>query len=323
MKVFILDLSGCRPYDLGYQIKNAFDGLGHETKGFDYRLWKLQHVHLTNIALNKLMAIEAKKFKPGLVVVNKGETILPGTIDKIKKDTGCTAVAWNPDEPFGTLDSFNRIKNIAEYDAYFTYDEQYVKPIKEINDRTFHLPPGADPAHVHKEHIPLEKRKFPYDLCMVGTAYRNRIDLLTKFKDYKLRLAGPKWNTAPEEIASQALPPVNISRMIGLFNESKIVLNPYGASKNFICPNPRTFEIPASRSFELTDMPRETEKYFTPKKEFVVYRDEKEFSELVDYYLENDEERNKIAEAGYKRVMKEHTMAHRIRKMLEIIKKSD
>jgi spore maturation protein CgeB len=323
MKVFILDLSGCRPYDLGYQIKNAFNDLGHNASGFDYRKWKLQHFPITNLALNRWMELAAVRYGADLVVVNKGETILPGTIKRIKEKTGCTAVAWNPDEPFGTLDSFNRIKNIAEYDAYFTYDEQYVKPLKEINDKTYHLPPGADPFHVHKEHVTLEKRKFPYDLCMVGTAYKNRIDLLSKYKEYSLRLAGPKWTTAPKEMASQALPPVNISTMVGLFNESKIVLNPYGVPKQFICPNPRTFEIPASRSFELTDMPRETEKYFTPKREFVVYRNEKEFSELVDYYLENDEERNKIAQAGYNRVVKEHTMKHRIKSMLDTIKKLD
>ncbi len=108
--------------------------------------------------------------------------------------------------------------------------------------------------------------------------------------------------------------------MVKLFNESKIVVNPYGPSRYFIVPNPRTFEIPASRSFQLTDMPRDVKTYFKPGKEIVIYKDQKDFKEKADYYIENDEERLKIAQAGYNRVVKEHTMTHRIEKMLSLLK---
>ena len=320
MKVFIVDMIGCKKPFMGYQIKTNFEQLGHEVKSFDYRKYNLQHFSITNKLLNKLMIRQAKKWNPELVLVNKGEPILPGTINEIKKD-GSKAVNWNPDEPLGVLVAFNKIKNIEEYDAFFTYDTQYLKSLKELNLHTYHLPPGADPFGVHKEQIPLEQRDYPASICMVGTAYENRIKLLNDFSKYQMRLAGPGWDKAPKELAKNSLPYVDIIKMVKLFNESKIVLNPYGASKHFICPNPRTFETPATRSFELTDMPRETEKYFKPKKEFVIYKDEKEFKELVDYYLENDDERIKIAQAGYNRVIKEHTIKHRIEELLKIVKK--
>ncbi len=320
MNVLVIDMLGCKSPYLGYQIESAFKQLGHQTRAFDYRAYKLQHLPLTNTLLNSLMVKHANSWKPDLVVVNKGESILPGTIDKIRKH-GARAVNWNPDEPFGILQAFNKIKNIAEYDAFFTYDTQYLEGLKEINPKSYHLPAGADPFYAHKEQIPLDERKYPAELCMIGTAYPNRIKLLEKYKEHSMRIAGPGWSKSPIDMGKQSLSYVDNIEMVKLFNESKIVLNPYGASKNFICPNPRTFEIPASRSFELTDMPREVKDYFAPKKEIVVYKDEKEFGELVDYYLENDEEREKIANAGYKRVLKEHTMKHRVEKMLEIIKK--
>ena len=319
MRVFIVDMKGGKwPY-IGYQIRTAFEKVGHKTKAFDYRKWKLQHFSITNKILNKLIVYQVKKWQPDIVLVNKGESILPGTISNITK-LGIKAVAWNLDEPFGHLDAFNKIKNITEYDAYFTYDTQYIKPLKKHNKHTYHLPAAADPFGVHKEKILFEKRTFPADLCLVGTAYENRIKLIKPFINNRLNLAGPRWNTAPKKFADQALPVVKITKMVKLFNESKIVLNPYGASKHFIVPNPRTFEIPATRSFQLTDMPREVNKYFKPKKEIVLYKDKREFKELVDYYLENDDERNKIVQAGYDRVVKEHTMVHRIKKMLSIIK---
>ncbi|AJF61476.1 hypothetical protein QT06_C0001G0636 [archaeon GW2011_AR15] len=322
MKIFIVDMLGCRKPYLGYQIESAFKQLKHETKTFDYRAFKFQHLPLTNFLLNKLMVLQAKSWKPDLVVVNKGESILRGTISDIKKE-GIKTVNWNPDEPFGLLQAFNKIQNLEEYDACFNYDTQYIEPMKEINPNSYHLPPGADPSYVHKEQIPLKQRRYPADICMVGTAYPNRISLLSKLERYTMKVAGPGWDKAPRNISENSLPYVDNIEMVRLFNESKIVLNPYGSSKNFICPNPRTFEIPASRSFELTDMPRETKKYFTPKKEFVVYRDEKEFVELVEYYTENKEEREKIAEAGYKRVLKEHTMKHRVKSLLGTLKRSD
>jgi len=314
MRVFIADVNGCAYPDMGYQIKDAFELLGHEVSVFNYRKWKLQYFPLTNKLLNKLMILKAKN--SDLVLVHKGESILPGTINKIKNE-GAKAVAWNLDEPFGHLVPFNKIKNIEEYDAYFTYDTQYVKPLKEINQNTFHLPAAADPFGVHKEQIKLEKRKFPKDICLVGTAYENRVNLIKPYMNAKLNLAGPWWEKTEKRLATQALPRVSMTKMINMFNESKIVLNPYGADKQFICPNPRTFEIPASRSFQLTDMPREVKDYFKPKKEIVVYRDEKELKELIEYYLENNEERNKIAGAGFKKVVKEHTMKHRIKEMLK------
>ena len=319
MKCLIVDMLGCRKPFLGHQIKSTLSQMGHETRAFDYRFFKLQHLGITNNILNKILVSQAKSFGAELIIMNKGETILPGTVRDLKNN-GSVVVNWNPDEPFGLLQEFNKIKNIEEYDAFFTYDTQYLKPLKEYNKNTYHLPAGADPYYSHKEQIPFEERTYPADICLVGTAYPNRIDLLSKFKSKSMKLAGPGWNKAPEELADQALPFVDNIEMVRLFNESKIVLNPYGASKNFICPNPRTFEIPASKSFELTDMPREVKDYFVPKKEIVVYKDEKEFGELVDYYSENDEERNKIAPAGYERVIKEHTIKHRMEKMLKILK---
>lgn len=320
MNILIADMNGCRYPDIGFQIKSACEQLGHKVRKFDYRKWKLQHLSLTNMFLNAKLAAEAIKWPADVLIVNKGESILPNTISSITKE-GIKTVNWNPDEPFGYLAKFNKINNVNEYTAYFTYDKQYLKPLRELNPNSFHLPPGSDPFGVHKEHTPLNLRNFPADLCLVGTAYKNRINLLRKFASYKMRIAGPGWTKAHSSISKQALPHVKITEMVKLFNESKIVFNPYGTSKYFIVPNPRTFEIPATKSFQLTDIPRDIDSFFRPGKEVVVYKDQNEFKELVDYYLENDEERNKIAQAGYDRVVKEHTMLHRVKKLLETVKK--
>ncbi len=192
MRVFIVDMKGATKPDIGYQIKSAFEKLGHETKSFNYRKWKLQNFYATNKILNELLIYQVKKWHPDLVLVSKGESILPGTIDKITK-SGIKAVAWNLDEPFGYLDAFNKIKNIEEYDAYFIYDRQYLRALKQQNNHVYHLPAAADPYDVYKEQIPVKKRKYPKDLCLIGTAHPNRINLIKPFLNNKLTLGGPRF----------------------------------------------------------------------------------------------------------------------------------
>lgn len=321
MEALIVDMCGCKYPDIGYQIKSNLEHLGHTTISFDYRKFKLQKIKLINCFLNKALINLVKSKKPDILIVNKGESLLPGTVNSIKK-YGVTTINWNPDEPFGTLLKFNKLKNISEYDAFFTYDLQYLDELKKLNPNSYYLPACADLLDVHKEQISLEKRPNNFDICMVGTAYENRIKLLTPYtKDYKLFVAGPAWNNATPALRDISFPSIKINEMIKKFNESKITINPYGEAKGFIIPNPRTFEIPASRSFQLTDARRDIDKFFKIGKEIIVYKNEIDFKELVDYYIDNNNERNEIAQRGYERVLNEHTMQHRLKEMLKIVNK--
>ncbi|MCM2325661.1 MAG: glycosyltransferase, partial [Candidatus Woesearchaeota archaeon] len=103
-------------------------------------------------------------------------------------------------------------------------------------------------------------------------------------------------------------------RMCHIFNESKINLNiHYTHSRQSV--NLRTFEIPSTRSFQLCDDFSEMKNLFS-KKELVTYQDEKDLLELIDYYRDNIEERSRFADAGHRRVMKDHTFKNRMQDIL-------
>jgi spore maturation protein CgeB len=53
------------------------------------------------------------------------------------------------------------------------------------------------------------------------------------------------------------------------------------------------------------------ERYFELGAELAVYDDLDGLIEQSHYWLEHDDERIKVAEAGYRRVMAEHTYDHR------------
>ena len=59
--------------------------------------------------------------------------------------------------------------------------------------------------------------------------------------------------------------------------------------------------------------------YFEIDKEIVLFNDLKEAEEKIQYYLKNKKKLNKIAKAGYDRVLKEHTYEKRFEKIFKFI----
>jgi hypothetical protein len=83
--------------------------------------------------------------------------------------------------------------------------------------------------------------------------------------------------------------------------------------------NYRTFETCGCKTMLLTNYTPGLEKLFNIGEEIVIYESIDDLDNKVRYYLENENERNKIAEAGYQRVKRDHTYFERSKKIVEII----
>ena len=113
-----------------------------------------------------------------------------------------------------------------------------------------------------------------------------------------------------------------------LINQSKIVINNNRSyddhtffnrnSNNIpaISINPRTFEIFACSTFQLSDVRQELHRYFEVGKEINTYSLSSELIEKIDFYLSHKDERNAIARRGYKRTLKNHTYSQRLEFLL-------
>lgn len=75
--------------------------------------------------------------------------------------------------------------------------------------------------------------------------------------------------------------------------------------------NMRSFEIPAVGGFQLALRTDEMEALYIKDKEIVLYSTPEEARELAEFHLGHDEERRRIAAAGCRRFLAEHTMDHR------------
>lgn len=81
----------------------------------------------------------------------------------------------------------------------------------------------------------------------------------------------------------------------------------------------RVFETMSTGSFLLTNWIPTLSELFEDGKHLVTYKTLDEMVEKAKYYLEHDEEREKIAKAGYDEFISKHTYKHRIEKVHDMI----
>lgn len=310
------------------QCKNALLSLGHDVVGLSFRRHKLHKLSFTNKFLNSWLFERIQGLSPDMVLVLKGANILPEYINVLGDVVGAKTVCWTLDEPFGRIDPQNTITNIPEYDYFFVFDPHYLEELKEINEHSYYLPCGVDPV-ISKEIVPVDKRKAfstRHHISFIGSYAVKREEILNKLCSipsvpWNLRVSGYGW------AGKKSCCPIDKKIYCGWdmckeLNLSKINLNIHDPH-SYTAPNIRTFEVPATNSFQLCDFLSEIPKLFRGGKEIICYAGIEDLKELIDYYLDpdNEEERNKIAKAGQERVLREHTIKHRMKEMLKIVKK--
>ena len=83
--------------------------------------------------------------------------------------------------------------------------------------------------------------------------------------------------------------------------------------------NYRTFETLGCATLLLTNYTPGLDKLFTPGEHLVVYQDQKDLDEKIEYYLNHREKCGKIAREGYRHVTKHHTYVQRAKIILSAL----
>jgi len=194
-----------------------------------------------------------------------------------------------------------RLSRAREFDWVFCNQMRAVEDfIKDgiPKERCLWLPHAAEPlAYPKKTYI------NKYDVCFVGNVGDwNRVNFLDRmFKEFPNFFYGKRLFEEAAEI----------------YQQSKIVLNI--SIKDDI--NMRVFEALCCGSFLLTNELPTLPILFKDGVHLATYKDEQEAVDKAKYYMEHEDLRKKIAQAGYEEVMKKHTYEHRIKSVMEIVKK--
>jgi spore maturation protein CgeB len=123
-----------------------------------------------------------------------------------------------------------------------------------------------------------------------------------------------------KKLLESSKPPVFGYEMYQLLYRSKICFNIHGEVAEKCAGNIRLFEATGLGTCLVTDWKENITDLFVPDKEIVTYRSVDECIEKVKWLIANPAEREKIAKAGQKRTLTDHTMAKRAKLVDEIIK---
>lgn len=145
-----------------------------------------------------------------------------------------------------------------------------------------------------------------------------RIHIVCRLREFNIKVTGDlEWQ--PYLNQDQLCPPVDyLNGLCKIYQKSLINLN-ISRFQLRSGVTQRVFDVPATRGFLLTDRTSELNQYLHPDKEVAVYESADEAKEKVRYYLFHENEREEIASRAYQRVINEHTYAHRINKLLNIL----
>ena len=229
-------------------------------------------------------------------------------------------VLWDMD---GIYIYGHRLEELKNYDFILTKSKLSEKILNKLGVRSSWLPLAFDPE-VFK---PLYYKK-KLDIFFAGSNLPNRINNCRKYLipliekyDHKLYLAGSGWRKSNLVNACKYLGEIPYKFLNILYNLSKINLNILrdDEENDYLSINSRFFEILGSGSFMICSEIKGIHELFEINKEIVMVKSREEMLELVEYYLNNDEERLKIANRGYEKAIEYHTIEKRAEVISKII----
>ena len=285
--------------------------------------------------MNKLLLEAVEKEKPDMVfTILYADEFLPATLRKIRDDHG-RSIAWMCDDKWRWNDFGGKICKNFNYTV--TTDPDSIWKYESIGYKGAILSQWACSPQIHKK---LDIKK-DIDVSFIGLAnpWRRYVIKFLAKKGINVECFGHGWGNGR----------VDQKKMIEIFNRSKINLNLSNASKsdfrylthvnlqldkektwkqniyNIFGPQidfllskknkedmkARFFEVTGCSGFLLSYNVDHLDKYFEIGEEIVCYKSPDDLAEKIKYFLENEKERDEIAEKGYKRAHRDHTYAKR------------
>lgn len=294
-------------------IKEAFTKLGFQVKVYDYRRGDLPvRIHrflpfyggrkLADEYKEKRIGQLCSDFMPDLIFVNKGELLNEELIRKIKRKKNILINLF-PEY----LNYWKLAKNLSQfYDYFLVFDYPLRNRLKKIGRKNVcYLPFG----------VQIEKytsNKKIYDVSFVGTWRKSRENTLSKLKEFNLNIWGDsRWlKSSLKEFVRGGR--ISQDKMMDIVKKSKIHLNIYFSGFKLDGAALRVFETTSCGTFLLSEYKKSIAELFVDKKEVVLAKSINELKKYISYYLEHEQDREKIAFLGRQRVKLDHTWEQRL-----------
>ena len=248
-----------------------------------------------------------RKERPKYVVwLSAMYELLESTLDTIREE-GSIVVGWFFDDEY----RFAHYSKwwVSHLDYCVTFDREALPKYEALGARVIH--------EISCEGVPAERDwsniEEGYEVSFVGwrekAAREEYIDEIQR-RSIPLSLFGRGWPAGY----------VSYEKMLDIFWTSKINLN-FSRVGGRTGLKARVTLVCLTGGFLLTEYTPGLENYFEIDKEIVCFKNDEEMIDKITYYLNHDEERRAIAQAGWKRATNEYTPFHMLSRVFGKIEK--
>ncbi len=292
--------------------------------------------------MNEMLLETVRREKPDLCFfMIFTDEIKKETIEEITKNSGAITYSWFSDDQW-------RFDNYSKYWAplfHFisTTDSQAPAKYKKIGyDNVIKTQWAVNHNVFRPQNVPLK-----YDATFIGQVHGNRGQMISAIKNNGVNVecwgnGWPRGRVSQDEmirLICESRVNINLTRssdILTIKGIAKIFIN-RRADNSYHLRSPltwwdniksmshksgtqikgRNFEIPGCGAFLLTGEADNLEEYYEDGKEIVIFKDVSDAAEKIKYYLAHDDERLRIARAGYEHTLREHTYEERFKKIFE------
>jgi spore maturation protein CgeB len=322
MKVLVVGKLGSVAFWME-NLVSAFQTEGCDTRGFsvtgDGRWGRLRVRLQKRIDRKGVAAVLARQFeaalrafRPDLVVFTHAFWAVPLDMYQVAR-----AMEWQPRLLGWVGDKFgaDQRPKVELMDHLFFTDSGFFDDAARFGfpEHTSYLALAADPTLFH----PGSGARVD-EMLFVANCTPHREEVVRAVRS-PVTVYGRGWKGLDDSIHHVHSHLISIHKVAKLYRRHRSVLNVLNELNLMHGLNQRNFEPLACKAVVISEQVRDMERCFEPGKEILVYDDMEELNDLERKVRMDEGFAGRIAEAGYRRVLAEHTYVHRVRAILKLV----
>ncbi|MFA7245502.1 MAG: glycosyltransferase [Candidatus Magasanikbacteria bacterium] len=262
----------------------------------------------------KAILAQIKEYRPDVIYIQLMAHISPVFLKKIKKY--CKLLVGQIACPMPSLNYFK------DYDLILSSLPNYVEKFKKAGIKSEYFKLGFEKEVLNN----LSKKDNFFDVVHIGgygPVHNERNALLEKVSKI---VPIDFWGYGVNNLSSES--PIRkkihgeswgVNMFETLYNSKITMTKHIDSVAGEYANNMTLFEATGVGTLLITDEKKNLSELFKIGEEVVTYKNAEDLADKIKYYLDHEEERKKIALAGQRRTLTEHTYTNRMQELIKII----